>query len=297
VHSVDLDGVAPNDLAIGARTANTNGQVFVLLGGASRFVSATTLTVTNTSLGSNPDGFMISAPASRNDFGFSVGSVPSGLLIGAVGQGTTGGNLGAIYFVPPQTAPTPGSGMTALTAPTVVEIGNGTGTQFGVPVRAVGDYDGDGQDDFASAESFNNVIGGIPTVYQGSITGFSSTAKLTFTNNSSPLVDDNWGTFIADGWLPGFGTLGDLDGDGLGDLLVGATVPDSPSGSVGSAQLFYGAVGAGGRNRTAADSSYTSVLASGQVMPNYVGDINKDGFNDLAIVDSGAGANVVILLY
>jgi hypothetical protein len=33
------------------------------------------------------------------------------------------------------------------------------------------------------------------------------------------------------------------------------------------------------------------------LIPNFVGDFDGDGFNDLAVVDGGAGADRVILLH
>lgn len=295
VHSGNVDSVGPNDLVIAARTANTNGQVFILLGGAQLDVTGSTITVDNTTLSNNVDGFVASGAATSPNFGFSVGSVGAGLndvVIGANGVGT-GGTEGAVYVLPAQTAPAAGTGLTDVTS-ALQQVDTGAIANFGAAVRALGDYDGDGFGELATGELFN--AGGQASVYLGSASGFSNTSTLTFANDLAPAVDDNYGSFIAAGVRPDLGLLGDLDGDGLSEIAIGSTTPDTPS-TLGTAQLFYGATGALGRGRASADMTYTSKLIDGQVIPNFVGDINDDGFNDLVMLDSGPGVNVLFLLY
>lgn len=292
IHSANFDGSGPLDLVIGARTANTVGQVFVLFGGAQLATAGTTLTIP----ASAPNGFIINPPAERTNFGFSVGAVPGAgafddIIVGANGV-TTGATTAAAFFIAGRSAA--GTGLVSIT-PT--EIDTGTIANFGNPVRALGDFDGDGNADFGLGLDFNQ--GGAVNVYRGSASGFSNAAGsvLTFRNDATPFVDDNYGTFIACGERPDLGVIGDLNADGFAELLIGATAPDTgaPAGSTGRAQLFYGTSGGGARARAAADFSYSA--ASGQVVPNFVGDIDGDGFDDLALLDSGSGANAVFLMY
>ncbi len=297
VHSANFDGSGANDLVVSARFGNSTGQAFVLLGGA-QLATPGTLTVDGANLAGSPDGFIISPPAARTQFGISVGSLGNDVLIGAAGQAGGSPANGAVYVLPSQGTPVPGTGLTPLTTPTLIEVESGPGANFGFAVRGIGDYDGDGFGDFAAGENFTAGGGrGNLTLYRGSASGFSSATAITFTNNLVPTIDDNYASYIGAGLRPDLGFTGDLDGDGFAELIVGATVPDTPAGSRGSAQLFYGALGAGARPRSTADFSFTSTLASGQVMPNFVGDVDDDGFNDLIVIDSGAGTNVVRLLY
>jgi hypothetical protein len=293
VHSANFDGALPLDLVIAARTANTVGQVFVILGGAQLATSGSTLTIP----ASAPDGFIINPPAARTNFGFAVGAVAAAggfddVIIGANGV-TAGATTAAAFSVAGRSA-TPGSGLVAISP---VEVDTGTIANFGNPVRALGDFDGDGAQDFALGLDFND--GGAVNVYRGSASGFSNAAGsvLEFRNDLEPFVDDNYGTYLACGDRPDLGLVGDLDGDGLGDLLVGATAPDTgaPAGSTGTAQLFYGAAGGQARARGLADFTYAA--ASGQVVPNFVGDIDNDGFDDFVLLDSGTGPNVAFLRY
>ena len=298
IHSANFDDTGPNDLVIGARFASTTGQVFILLGGTQLATSGTTITVVNSNptVNNTVKGYIVTGPAANTGFGFSVGSLGTNfrdVLIGANGVAGTGAN----FYLPSQGVPA-GNGLTPLSAQ-LVTVDTGTAANFGNSIRGVGDYNGDTLGDFVAGENFQSL--GFVTMYLGRADGtFSSTTtQLAFTNNAG--FDDNYGTFIGAGLRPGLGLVGDLDNDGFSELLIGATIPEgSPVGSRGSAQLFYGAVGAVARLRSAADFSHTSTLASGQVIPNFIGDLNDDGFNDIVMLDGAAtvgAVNTLRLLY
>ena len=298
VHSADFDGAGANDLVITARSVTVNGQtgagrVFVLLGGT-QLGAGGTLAVPGS--GNGPDGFSIDPPAARTFFGVSATSVPgqggrTDLVITASG-GFAGATAG-LFFVAGRAHSGTGTGLVTLSGGTdVVEVDTGPTGNFGTPVRALGDFDGDTFIDLATGRDFN--AGGAVALYRGqSGGGFSASSKLTFSNDRIGL-DDNYGQFMAQGFHPALGLLGDLDNDGLAELLLGATTPDA-GGPKSLGTLFYGSDGASGRVRTAADSSYTPVNI--QVIPNFVGDVNGDGYSDFAVLDSGAGPNAVFLMY
>jgi hypothetical protein len=134
---------------------------------------------------------------------------------------------------------------------------------------------------------------------------FSSLSALQFTNDIG--FEDNYASFIAAGSRLGVDeegalivrVLGDLDGDDFAEFFVGSGTPiTAPPGSRGSSQLFYGAVDAVARTRTTADFTHTSTLTNGQVVPNFVGDVNGDGFNDIAVLDGALDvADALFLLY
>jgi hypothetical protein len=295
VHSANFDGTLPNDIVIAARNATVNGtlvagRVFVLLGGP-QLASGGTRAVPD----DNPDGFIIEPPSARSLFGFSATSVRrsasrTDLVIGAVGNAslTTAG----VFLVTGRAHV--GTGLTTIALTGGDEIDTGPFANFATPVRATGDFDGDTLPDFVMGRSFTS--GGTGSLYLGqSGGGFSSAATLAFPNDI-PGFDDNFAQFTAQGFVSAFGTLGDLDKDGNAELLFGATSPDAQSsGTKGLGELFYGAVGSGGRARTTSDFSYTPI--NSQVVPNFVGDVNGDTYPDVAILDSGFGPNAVFLLY
>ena len=144
------------------------------------------------------------------------------------------------------------------------------GTEFGSGVSGAGDVNGDGYDDVVvTAPSYDNgqTDEGRATVYHGSPSGPSTIPDWTFETN------------IFFGQLTQATTAGDVNGDGYGDLLVGAR----EDGGVGHAWLFYG--GPGG---LAAQPAWTADgnQSTGQFgfMVNSAGDVNGDGYDDIVIV-------------
>ena len=89
---------------------------------------------------------------------------------------------------------------------------------------------------------------------------------------------------------------GDLDGDGLADLFVGA---DRANGRSGLVYLLYGSpvVPVGGDASSASDAVFEGVGALGNELA-FVGDMDGDGLGDIALGSSGAqGRGSVYLQY
>jgi hypothetical protein len=138
---------------------------------------------------------------------------------------------------------------------------------LGSTLSAAGDVDGDG---------FGDVVVGAPDadlarVYYGSTSGLGARAPTELVGAVS-----SFGRDVA--------AAGDVDGDGYGDVIVGAP-------AAGRAYVFRGA--AGGLATTAtwmlrgtSDSFGTAVAGAG--------DVDADGFGDVLVGDPGAGR---VLLY
>ncbi|MEY2932915.1 MAG: hypothetical protein RL033_3664, partial [Pseudomonadota bacterium] len=296
ITGTDFNGDGTSDLVISARAASTGvGAVYVILGGTQLQVAAgTSINVPS----GNPNGFVITPPASRTLFGHAVAAVGSGtdargdLAISALGA--SGGNPGALFFLNGEAYPGGSSGLIAPSASPMLEVTLGSGADFGSPVRAVGDFDGDALGDLALGRNFSAGGGlGSGELYlrNANVPTFTSGPGFRF-DFAATGVDNDYGSSIATGLNPSLGAVGDLDGDGLTELAIGSLA----GGTGGSLALFYGAETVVARVRSNADFTLTA-SATSLLIPNFVGDFDGDGFNDLAVVDGGAGADRVILLH
>ncbi|MBL8955914.1 MAG: VCBS repeat-containing protein, partial [Myxococcaceae bacterium] len=136
---------------------------------------------------------------------------------------------------------------------------------FGRSLARAGDINGDGFSDIVFADANPGRF----TLYFGSAAGIDTTSPQTFT--------------VSSGLGRSIGTAGDVDGDGYGDLIIGGR---SVFG-VGYQALLYRGSAAGlittpATTLTSSDSNFgqTSLTA---------GDLNADGFADVAVASPSTG--------
>ena len=166
------------------------------------------------------------------------------------------------------------------------QAGGGKGDQFGVSVDAVGDWNGDGFQDLVVGASQSLHFPGQPATgpgYAQVISGATGTVLDTF----SGLEDDDWfGSAVAG--------VGDVNADGVPDVAVGAVDPGFPGvppvvpssfPGPGYVRVLSGADGAVLYTLLGdADFDYYGQDVAG------VGDVDGDGFPDLAASALGLGA-------
>ncbi len=291
----DINGDGYNDLIFGATYDN---QTFVVFGGSDGFDSSI-----NVSSLDGDNGFMLQG---GGDFGASSVSADingdgiDDLLIGNP-RGTVGGaSEGEAYVVFGHTNGFASSiNVTQLVDGTngFVMLGDGDGSndRTGTAVSS-GDINGDGIDD-AIIGAQNNDSGskydGIVYVVFGQTHAFADTLQLAtldpgtsgFKIAGIPTVGSNLGYF---GESVG---VGDINGDGIDDVLAGAQYFDYYQGN--AAVIF-------GQTATFADTVQVSALdgsdgfvVDGTLNYNYVGhsvgsgDINGDGYDDFIIGTQG----------
>jgi hypothetical protein len=140
--------------------------------------------------------------------------------------------------------------------------------------------------------STNFDLNGVSPVYLGRSTGFSGVSLFGYTND---VVDNEWGVYVATGFHTELGRLGDLDNNDFDDVLIGSAFANNEPGR---AELFYSDGTTQNRRRSAADVTFRSA-GNGQMTPSFVGDIDGDGFRDIAILDSGSAlpATTLTLYY
>ncbi len=276
----DVNGDSVSDLVVG-RPNPSPGSAVILLG-SNGFTSGQTVNV----VGDAPSGFLVAPPMGpTSGFGNSVTTISdlngdgrAEVAIGApLGNREVFQMLGRAYVGP-------GLEPVTLTAGDVVEASSTGG--FGINTRGLGDVNGDGLPDlgvFATA-----ALGrGFMTVFFGSASGFSSASRVVIQNDiMSPDSDsDQFGFFMGLGQTA-TRVVGDLDGDGIADILTGSTERGT---EVASSEVFYGRDPAVNRERLSADISVQPMAAgnSGNRPTEYIGDVNGDGFDDIAVGEPG----------
>ncbi|MCC5620326.1 hypothetical protein [Nostoc sp. CHAB 5715] len=304
---VNNDGIA--DLIIGAYAADPNGsfsgQSYVVFGKSTGFDA--TLNLYNLD-GTN--GFTINGIVAGDTLGRSVSSAGdvnndgiADLIIGAESADANGTNSGQSYVVFGKS--------TGFDATLNLSDLNGTngftingiaaGDWSGFSASSAGDVNNDGIADLIIGALYANANGytdsGQSYVVFGKSTGFSATLNLSTLNGANGFTING----IAAGDISGFSasSAGDVNNDGIDDLIIGAYGADPNGSQSGQSYVVFGKStgfsatlnlsnlnGANGftiNGIAAGDKSGTSVSSAG--------DVNGDGFDDLIIGAFNADPN------
>jgi len=304
----DINGDGLGDLIIGAFGADPNGNYsgssYVIYGQSTGF----TATVALASLdGSN--GFRLDGEAASHASGGSVsaagdinGDGLGDLIVGASGAAPNGTNSGSSYVIYGRS-----TGFAATLALSGLDGSNGfrvdgeaANHSSGGSVSAAGDINGDGLDDLivgASGAAPNGANSGSSYVVYGRNTPFAATLDLASLNGINGFRLDGVASYDGSGFS--VSAAGDINGDGLDDLIVGAIGADPNGVYSGSSYVVYGrstpfaaTLDLSSLNGTngfrldgvaARDGSGYSVSAAG--------DINDDGLGDLIVGAYNADPN------
>jgi hypothetical protein len=158
-------------------------------------------------------------------------------------------------------------------------------SSFGAAVAAVGDLDGDGVSDVAI---------GAPRAIDAT-TGWVTGAAYVYSGGTGVLLQTLLGTSDAEDFGSALAGVGDLDADGVADLLVGAPRADFSKVEAGAAWLFSGATGAviDRLDGLGKNDRFGSAVAA-------LGDVDGDGVPDFAVGapqhDASALANSGVVL-
>ncbi len=148
---------------------------------------------------------------------------------------------------------------------------------FGIRVSSAGDVNADGYADIiVGARDYDNGNGaeGAAFVYHGSTGGVSTTVSTILNSNQ---VGSLFGESVS--------TAGDVNGDGYGDVIVGAIQFTNGQSKEGAAFVYHGS--AGGIQPTAVlqfESNQQDADFGRRV--DYAGDINGDGYGDVIVGSS-----------
>lgn len=308
----DINGDGIDDLLLGApradRFGRNPGESYVVFGQAGRFgpsLELSSLDGTNGFVLRGIDdgdfsGWSLSGAGDVNGDGFDD------VLIGAPGADTNGRRSGKSYVVFGQAA-----GFDATLELSSLDGSNGFVLHGGVNERSsgsrvsgAGDFNGDGFDDLLIGLGAETLLRSSSVVF-GKADGFDAMLDLDS-------LDGINGVALNSVYLTGraVSSAGDVNGDGIDDVLIGAFGADPNGRSSGASYLVYGQTGGFGPSVDLDNLDGTNGFAlngvdAGDLSGSSVsgaGDINGDGVDDLIIgargdvpngADTGASYMVV----
>ncbi|WP_338847443.1 DUF4214 domain-containing protein [Massilia sp. W12] len=298
----DVNGDGFDDLLIGAPGANQRAGASYLVYGKSALPGLSlNLSKLNGSNGAKFNGVAVSD---------AVGSVVSGagdfngdgfddMLMS--GQGANGDD-GSVWMVFGKSDPFPASmSLTSIDGVNGVRLNGAQGESLGRSVSRIGDINGDGLEDIALGAFRGDKSAGLTYVLFGKSNSFDPAYSVAQLDGITGFIihgeaaNDLSGIAVA--------RAGDVNGDGLDDMLIGARDARSKAGST---YLLYGS-----RDPFAKDIYLNSIngvngmrldgvtgdWSGGSV--SAAGDINGDGYGDLVIgaqnAQNGIGSAYVVL--
>ena len=300
----DVNGDGFDDLIIGAFQASPNGESsgssFIIFGSASPSATIDVDDLDGTT------GFRVDGVAIQDNLGKDVSSAGDingdgfdDILIGAPGVDTNGYNSGAAYVIFGSDEDYPA----AIDVDTLDgDIGfriNGAlvDSRTGWTVSNAGDINDDGIDDlFIGAPHVGATNGGSYIVF-GTDTGVPATLELGTLDGSNGFRITNDVGDEASG-MP-VSAAGDINGDGIDDIIMGSPGADPHGSNSGSAYVIFGKTTpfaatlnlstVNGTNGFRIDGSSIGNILGASV--SGAGDFNGDGFDDLIVGAKYANPN------
>jgi hypothetical protein len=263
-HAGDLNGDGFTDIIVGApRYSNgedNEGAVFVFYGSPSGLSKEPSWVME----GQQPNAFFGISVASAGDVnkdGFSD------IIVGAhfYDSGETNEGKVFVYLGTP-------NGLSKT--PVWTAEGNQVGANFGKSVASAGDINRDGYSDIlVGAPNYDNGQNneGRAFLFLGTNMGITQSPAWSGESNQA---DANFGYSVA--------SAGDTNGDGFGDIVIGANRYDETASNVGKIYVFLGSSSGFGNY---ADWSYAGKIMDGNfgISVASAGDTNGDGFGEIII--------------
>ena len=172
---------------------------------------------------------------------------------------------------------------------------------WGKHVENIGDLNGDGVNDIAVGQAGASWQGAINIMFMNTDGSVDSTLEINGSTTNGPDLANS------DQWGRGIENIGDLDGDGVDDIAVGALKDDAGGADRGAVHIMYMNTDGSVDSTVEINDSTTNGpdLANGDRF-GYgianIGDLNNDGVNDLAVGaygddEGGDGRGAVHIMY
>ncbi len=312
----DIDGDGLSDLIIGVNDSNSNaGRSFLIFG------KKNTSSIELTNVANGTGGFVINGQCISDQSGKSVSNAGD-----VNGDGLADLIIGALYSLDSAGRSYLVFGKTDSNAIDLSNIANGSGGfvingqeggnrggNSGSSVSNAGDVNGDGLADL--------IIGAPFFLPSGNGNGWSGSSYLVFgKKNTSPIdlsnIANGSGGFVIKGQCAerssfSVSDAGDVNGDGLADLIIGAPYNQIPAGLYsGRSYVVFGKTNTDSVELSNIANGSGGFVINGQCYGDYsgwsvssAGDVNGDGladlivgapYNDLAINHPDCGRSYVI---
>ncbi len=280
----DVNGDGYDDILISAYNSDaggaSSGQTYLVFGRPSGWAMDTDLSDADASfLGEvrlDGSGDSLAGAGDVNGDGYDD------ILIGASLNDEGGVNAGQTYLILGRAS---GWSMgTDLSNANASFLGEREGDLSGHSIAGAGDVNGDGYDDILIGAPYNDdggINAGQTYLILGKASGWALDTPLS--TSSASFLGDNVGDYF--GW--GVAGVGDVNGDGFDDILIGALFNDEGNDDAGQTYLILGKASGWGMNTIllfasasfwgegAGDRSGASVACAG--------DVNGDGYDDMLI--------------
>jgi Ca2+-binding RTX toxin-like protein len=249
----DINGDGFDDIITGARTADANGvdsgAAYVVFGKASGWAADLRLSTLNGANGFEITGFQINGAAAGDNAGRNVGGGGDvngdgfdDILVGSYLADVNGTDSGAAYVIYGRAGNWAANlELSALDGTNGSRInGYAPGSWTGVQVRVADDVNGDGLDDLLLGSNLadtNGTDSGAVHVLFGRRAGWGAQFALSGIDGSNGVRIDGSGHNEI-GWT--LNRAGDINGDGINDLLIGSRTADPNGTNSGSAFVVFG---------------------------------------------------------
>lgn len=280
----DMNGDGYDELAVGGSASN---RVYVVLGGPDGWGLNLRLATTPSVIvytGDTPGdlaGYTVAGVGDVNGDGFGD------MLVGAPFNDIAGSNAGAVYVV---------LGSATLTSSNLgmfpIIVGEVANDEAGRTIGPAGDVNGDGYQDMLVGVMGHDT----PAINAGAVYLVPGTATITSAILNSSKIKYT-GEAANDYAGSSVDSIGDMNGDGYMDFVVGAAQNDDGVSQGGAAYVVLGSA-TPVNGSLGSQLQYVSTInfnAAGQEVAG-AGDFNGDGYSDVMISASGTTPGVYLVL-